>query len=219
MKDIKKIYKEVNYIIPLKNQLLNLDDDDIIKMYSKSERYYYNFLIAVVFLIEEDAEFLTLTNIIPNRILEVINHFRYQYTKKEIIDVTNSIIQSMNILKTMPAEDRRNISIRYTNEQAVKRGVTSTSIETIVKSMAYDAIAIEIMKKNNYENIKNKELFLMSISYFIDDMPLILNELDAIDKVTKVCDDYKKECKLLDFNSKSYAKFIKKLVLCIDDRK
>ncbi len=166
-----------------------VDKEGLLEIYNTKEKYN-QFLELVSVLINEDPDFLAFLTDALDDISYIINYGRYNHDiDNESIRLGNELTYSLNILRNNSTDEFKE---EYILAQSESRCCKFKTVEEMLRSIAYDSIAIGLLNMNKTDSM-DENLFLASTCYMLDDFKelyqsdsnYINRSLDIMKKVRK----------------------------------
>lgn len=181
MKVKDRINENVNSML-VKNQLLVLKEDELVKKYKNNDRNFQAFISGTNRLLDIEPEYFLIMDDSMEKVRTIISENRMNYkNKKETIDKMNEAIISLNKLSHLDSKYKIDLLKDYIeNQYKVRR------IEEPRKSDAYNLdlnlLANDIVVFSNIINPKQEDeeievqYIYSSINYLVNVMPELFDE-------------------------------------------
>lgn len=172
------VNKTLTYIF--KTELIHIvDKEGLLQIYNTKEKYN-QFLGMVSSLIQTEPEFLSFLTSATDDILYIINYGMRNYDiDNEGKRLGNELTYYLNILKNNSTDEFR---YQYAIAQSEARVCKFKTEKELLRSIAYDSIAIGLLHMNETDSV-NEKLFLASTCYMLDDFrELYQSDSSYIDK-------------------------------------
>ncbi len=154
-------YDEKKNALFMKNQLIFLNNNELIKNYSNNN--YEVFLDMTIDLLNNDQFFITSFKETSSRLIEVINSNRYKNRKN--CQIENSIIILLNKLKSIDEKAARE-NYRELNEE-IRMVPFEDDIE-LLKSIGNDIVLVSELEKNSNEIDMDENRFISSTAFLLE---------------------------------------------------
>ncbi len=163
----------------LKNQLVNAP---LSKMMVDYQDYdcYAEFLLAVLVLRDTDSAFLLYDDSYCEKILQVLQIHRFDGIQPDVKNTINDIIAYVNYIKGIPKNMKEVLKKEYRSYQENARKVNFSDEDCFKSSLAYDAIVFLAMEEHDFSRIKENDLFLASVNYFMEVIPGLFQDKDIL---------------------------------------
>lgn len=178
-------------VICLKNQLICVPLETLLDVYNDSENFV-TFLDTFCVLANTDSAFMLFSDELADKVGDVIAQNRFKYKDKEIVNAMNEIIGYLNGIKNYDTSYKNLLMNGYLAYQEDCRDIEMEDTQTLLESMAYDAIAYCALKEDKLEMIDLDDMFLASVNYLMIAMPemfkdekvkeVLMKKLDELDK-------------------------------------
>ncbi len=171
-----------------------VDKEGLLEIYNSKDKYL-QFLELVSILIKQEPDFLFFLLDAVDDILYVIDYGRRQYSiDNDYIVLGNELIYYLNIIKTNSTEELRD---NYRKGQAESRVCKFKTDQEMLKSIAYDSIAIALLNMNETDTI-DENLFLASTCYMLHDFKELYQSDDSyIDRTSDIIKGIRKKSNIL----------------------
>lgn len=186
---------EFENIMIFKNQLINLDKKEIIKVYQDVSNYAL-FLNTIIMLINNENVLFLLDDNYLDKVYSILDIHRYDLNDSDVFDTVNDIIDALNIIKTIKSKEE--YVREYVKYQESLRGFKFKEPDDFLYALSYDAVVIAGLRDNNIP-IQYDDLFISSIRYFINIYPDYFDDYEILDNVYQ---------KLEEINSRKGIKYI-----------
>ena len=186
---------EFENIMIFKNQLINLDKKEIIKVYQDVSNYAL-FLNTIIMLINNENVLFLLDDNYLDKVYSILDIHRYDLNDSDVFDTVNDIIDALNIIKTIKSKEE--YVREYVKYQENLRGFKFKEPDDFLYALSYDAVVIAGLRDNNIP-IQYDDLFISSIRYFINIYPDYFDDYEILDNVYQ---------KLEEINSRKGIKYI-----------
>ena len=158
----------------LKHQLIYKSEKEMLDVYKDLDSYRI-FLETAYDFIQNEPAYFYLEEFLIEKIMTVVNKFRFDYIKEEgINDLVNSIIISANSLKfnMNNIEYITPIITNYVNYEIDMRDINFEDDIELLAAMGQDYLVFWGLV-NNLDELYKDEFFLISTNYFINSCPEI----------------------------------------------
>ncbi len=189
-----------NNILILRNHLSSCTEKEMMNLYQEKD-FYEAFLNTVWALMENDSGFLLLNDEFIQKILSVIQIHRFD-SSQEIKKQINEIIQVMNQIKNYSDSLRNIIKNNYLAYQEEQREVTFQTEESLIASLAYDAITYNMLTNGIQSKRLHDDYFIMSLNYFIKTAPEMFQEEEVKERALEVLERINKETRQISFKKR-----------------
>ena len=189
-----------NNILILRNHLSSCTEKEMMNLYQEKD-FYEAFLNTVWALMENDSGFLLLNDEFIQKILSVIQIHRF-VSSQEIKKQINEIIQVMNQIKNYSDSLRNIIKNNYLAYQEEQREVTFQTEESLIASLAYDAITYNMLTNGIQSKRLHDDYFIMSLNYFIKTAPEMFQEEEVKERALEVLERINKETRQISFKKR-----------------
>ena len=179
--------QDFNNVLTLRNHLSVVPKDQLIEMY-QDKGHYLTFLNAVVALSEMDSAFLLFSEEFLERINDVIQIHRFDFSEIEIKDCINDIIGYLNQVRAMSPTKVNLLKNGYLAYQEEQRSMVFHSTEEMIRSLAYDAVVFTSLREGNSDDIQDENHFLMSFNYLVKACPEFFQDPKIAADAIKVLD-------------------------------
>lgn len=183
------VNKTLTYIF--KTELIHIvDKEGLLQIYNTKEKYN-QFLGMVSSLIQTEPEFLSFLTSATDDILYIINYGMRNYDiDNEGKRLGNELTYYLNILKNNSTDEFR---YQYAIAQSEARVCKFKTEKELLRSIAYDSIAIGLLHMNETDSV-NEKLFLASTCYMLDDFrELYQSDSSYIDKSLDIMKQIRKK--------------------------
>lgn len=187
------VNKTLTYIF--KTELIHIvDKEGLLQIYNTKEKYN-QFLGIVSLLIKEEPEFLSFLTSATDDILYIINYGMRNYDiDNEGKRLGNELTYYLNILKNNSTDEFR---YQYAIAQSEARVCKFKTEKELLRSIAYDSIAIGLLHMNETDSV-NEKLFLASTCYMLDDFRVLYqNDSSYIDESLDIMKQIRKKSNIL----------------------
>lgn len=158
---------EFENIMIIKNQLINLDKNQLIDVYTDISNYAL-FINAIIALINEENVLFLLDENYIDKVYRILDIHRYDLNDKEVFSIINDVIDALNKIQNIDnKEEYVKEYIKY--QQNIRRCKFQTA-DDLLYALTYDAVVIAGLKDKNMP-IQYDDLFISSINYFLSIYP------------------------------------------------
>lgn len=179
---MEKELQEFLNIIHIKNELINLTEEELKDTYKSNEDYYW-FIKTLDTMTKQDDCFLLLESSFLDKIQEIIQNKRYDLVDKKYIELTNEIICQINSLRNYP-EHKRNIKLNhYVLYHEEIRQLDFDNHEDFLHTLANDYIVYKKLIQDDVKDIDGA-IFFGTTNYFLEFIPQ-LYEKSSNQEITK----------------------------------
>ena len=144
---------------------------------------YLAFLESVLLLRDADSGFLLFDDSFSDKILHVIQIFRFEQPSPEVRAAINEIIDSINHMKGYSDSYRNLLKNGYLSFQEDARKVQFSDDESFLYSLAYDALVYMALKSGDMKSVPEEDMVLASINYMIEMVPEFLKQPEVSETV------------------------------------
>ena len=179
-------------LLAFKNQILCASIDQL-KDFYKDEKTFLCFLDTLALMTQREPAFFLLSPEIKNRIIAVIEIHKYS-VNDEVLDYINEVLVYLNYVENV-SDDMIFLMVKSYKEFH----------ETIrnINALAYDAIFMDALEKNNMEDLTNSDLNMSSFNYMISTSPEFFNIEGVMERANDLLDKEKKHTKVFSKKKKN----------------
>lgn len=179
-------------VLCLKNQLVNVDQEKLIEVYSDYENYI-TFIDSVLTMIKmEETPFLLYRDTFLRKLEAVVQLHRYDAVDGEVRKKANKVVGLLNSIKNCSTIDRKILKEAYRSYNEDVRKNTFIDETDFLYSVGYDAAVYAALVDDNMDLIIQDDMFLSSINYLLDKAPVIFDNKDIQERVLSKFDELEK---------------------------
>ena len=193
--------------IYLKNQLLSLSVDDLLKKY-QTEKMYGAFLDTIQVMRESDSGFFHFSSSSITKIEEIIGHQRFLYPDKDLLLVANDITCYFNQMKVRDLYYNNLIKEHYLDWHEEMRCLDFASEDDFLFMLCYDAVSYYKLLQNDFTDFLEVP-FLSSVNYFLDFIPELFENDKMVNRAYEQIDCILSQKSFRKRNARSYAELTK----------
>lgn len=213
MDDKKLNLSDFEFLLLLKNQLVFLSTEELIKLYSEIEDYSI-FIDNVALMLNEEDAFLCLSKDFRKKIDDVIATRRFTIKDDIINEEINEITKRLNEIENMDLFVKAQ---KVQNYKTYHENIRNEEYETIADfglTLANDCPTYFYLKGNIEGRVKNS-FEISSVTYFLEVVPEVFNDPSVLDKLKFLLTDISKSCSFFDPSKRIIAKDAKILLKSI----
>lgn len=203
-------------LLLLKNQLVNAPFDELLECYKDYDNYLL-FLDTVVLLANTDSAFLLFYKDGMEKILRIIQLYRFNTKDEKVIDVINQIIQYLNNIKLYDSTYENLLKLSYLSFHEESRISSFDREEDFIASLSYDAATYFALKDGNI-SINDYDLFLASVNYLFVIIPEFFKDSLVQERLIAILDKIDKTRGFSNRNLRKYSKYTRKAYQKIKDK-
>ena len=191
--------------IYLKNHLIGFDTEQLKELYSNIDLYEY-FVYSLIYILDNEPEFILLDDTLPNKICDVIDLHRFDCKDDTILyGLVNEIILEVNSMRSLPNNVKEEKISVYLNEQSEKRKVLLTDREDLSYTMVYDAgVVLSLFEEG--DEIANKDMYIPSLNLLISEMPAMFKDEKVLERAMNKLDEISKKHVIFGRLQRRYAR-------------
>lgn len=195
--------KDFVNLLRLKNQLVVFSGKELDEIY-KEEDVFLCFIDTIALLSEHDSAFLLFDEKISDKIYTVLQSHRFN-CDTDIKEIINDIIGYLNGIKAYPKSLINILKNNYLAYQEKIRHVEFTSTDSMLFSIADDAVVFTALQEGNLDLIEDGDYYMMSLNYLIETCPEFFNDSKVVERACSLLDIESKNSKILS-SRKKYVK-------------
>ena len=188
-------------LLAFKNQILCASIDQL-KDFYKDEKTFLCFLDTLALMSQREPAFFLLSPEIKNRIIAVIEIHKYS-VNEEVLDYINEVSVYLNHVENVSDEMIYLMVNSYKEFHETIRNKKFNGAEDFLNSLAYDAIFMDALEKNNMEDLTNSDLNMSSFNYMISTSPEFFNIEGVMERANDLLDQEKKHTKVFSKKKKN----------------
>ena len=188
-------------LLAFKNQILCASIDQL-KDFYKDEKTFLCFLDTLALMSQREPAFFLLSPEIKNRIIAVIEIHKYS-VNEEVLDYINEVLVYLNHVENVSDEMIYLMVNSYKEFHETIRNKKFNGAEDFLNSLAYDAIFMDALEKNNMEDLTNSDLNMSSFNYMISTSPEFFNIEGVMERANDLLDQEKKHTKVFSKKKKN----------------
>lgn len=188
-------------LLAFKNQILCASIDQL-KDFYKDEKTFLCFLDTLALMTQREPAFFLLSPEIKNRIIAVIEIHKYS-VNEEVLDYINEVLVYLNYVENV-SDDMIFLMVKsYKEFHETIRNMKFNGAEDFLNALAYDAIFMDALEKNNMEDLTNSDLNMSSFNYMISTSPEFFNIEGVMERANDLLDKEKKHTKVFSKKKKN----------------
>lgn len=199
---------EFENIMIFKNQLINLEKKELIRLYTDVSNYAL-FINTIIILINEENTLFLLDDNYIDKIYAILDIHRYDLNDNEVFNIVNDIIDALNKIKGI--ENKEEYVKEYVKFQEGLRGYKFKEADDFLYALTYDAVVVAGLKDKSIP-IQYDDLFLSSINYFLNIYPEYFEDSVTLKSVRERLEEITMRKGISNrFNKQSAKRLIKEL--------
>ena len=184
-------------LLIFKNQLLCGSIEELKKFYT-DEKCYLSFLDTIALVSQREPAFFLLSTEFENRILQIIDIYRYS-GNVGISDYINEVVIYLNSIYNIPKEMSDLMIQSYIQFHEELRDTKFDNISDFLMALSYDAVLVNALEDNKMDLLKGYDLNMSSFNYLLTTSPELFDNKDIRDRVMMILNNE-------DVNSKPFSK-------------
>lgn len=194
-------------LLIFKNQLLCGSIEELKKFYT-DEKCYLNFLDTIALVSQREPAFFLLSTELENRILQIIEIYRYS-GNVGISDYINEVVIYLNSIYNIPKEISDLMIRSYVQFHEELRDTKFANMSDFLMALSYDAVLVNALEDNKMDLLKGYDLNMSSFNYLLTTSPELFDNKDIRDRVMKILNNEEVNSKPFS-KRKKYIKAMKK---------
>lgn len=214
MYDEKLNLSDFEFLLLLKNQLVFLSTEELIKLYSEIEDYSI-FIDNIALMLNEEDAFLCLSKDFRKKIDDMIATRRFTIKDDIINEKINEITKRLNEIESMDGYSKAQ---KVQNYKAYHENIRNEEYETIADfglTLANDCPTYFYLKGNIKDRVKSS-FEISSVTYFLEVVPEVFNEPNVLNKLEFLLTDISKSGSFFGSSKRRIAKDAKILLKSIN---
>lgn len=189
----------------LKNHLIGYDTEQLKELYGNIDLYEY-FVYSLIYILDNEPEFILLDDTLPNKIYDVLDLHRLDCKDDTILyGLVNEIILEVNSMKSLPNKVKEEKISVYLNEQSEKRKVLLTDREDLSYTMVYDAgVVLSLFEEG--DEIPNEDMYIPSLNLLMSEMPVMFKDKKVLERAMNKLDEISKKHIIFGRLQKKYVR-------------
>ena len=189
----------------LKNHLIGFDTEQLKELYGNIDLYEY-FVYSLIYILDNEPEFILLDDTLPNKIYDVIDLHRFDRKDDTILyGLVNEIILEVNSMRSLPNNEKEEKISVYLNEQSEKRKVLLTDREDLSYTMVYDAgVVLSLFEEG--DEFANEDMYIPSLNLLISEMPAMFKDEKVLERAMNKLDEISKKHVIFGRLQRRYAR-------------
>lgn len=189
----------------LKNHLIGFDTEQLKELYGNIDLYEY-FVYSLIYILDNEPEFILLDDTLPNKIFDVLDLHRFDCKGDTILyGLVNEIILEVNSIRLLSNNVKKEKISVYLNEQSEKRKVLLTDREDLSYTMVYDAGVVLYLFEEG-EEIPNEDMYIPSLNLLMSEMPAMFKDEKVLERAMNKLDEISKKHVIFGRLQRSYAR-------------
>lgn len=187
-------------IMKLKNQLIMFSSSELVEIYKDIDDFF-TFLDTFILLTETDSGFLLFDDSFRDKICSVMQYHRFN-CNDDIKQTINDVICYLNSISGYSREHTNLLKNGYLSYQEQMRHVEFYTTESMLASIANDAIVCCSLINGELDEIEDGDHFLMFLNYMVNVCPEFFNDKDVLKRVYFLLDKASHESRIFSMRKK-----------------
>ena len=189
----------------LKNHLIGFDTEQLKELYGNIDLYEY-FVYSLIYILDNEPEFILLDDTLPNKIYDVIDLHIFDCKDDTILyGLVNEIILEVNSMRSLSNNEKEEKISVYLNEQSEKRKVLLTDREDLSYTMVYDAgVVLSLFEEG--DEFANEDMYIPSLNLLISEMPAMFKDEKVLERAMNKLDEISKKHVIFGRLQRRYAR-------------
>ena len=163
--------------IYFKSIILGFDREELIENLNLHDNPLEVFMTLLSDTAKWDSSFFALDDEILDKILYVVNKYRFNNIDSESFEMINDVIRFCNEVRNFSEEDKDKIYIDYVRRQSMERHKLIYYQDDLFAAIGMDALVYEAVKNNEVDNPYVRNSIVPSTHYFLHNcFPIVLDK-------------------------------------------
>lgn len=198
---------EFSNLLKVKNQLIMFSSSELVEIY-KEEEDFLVLLDTIAIMSQIESAFLLFDDSFREKIFSILQSHRFN-CDSDIKKIINDFISYLNGLKGYSDNLVNTLKNCYLSFQEEARRVTFSSNDSLIASIADDAVVYYALQSGDMEEIKDGDYYVMSLNYLINSCPEMFSDESVVERAVSLLDKELKESKIFS-DRKKFVKEAKK---------
>ena len=202
---LTKIIKNKEEFIRLlgyKSNIIRDNKTTLIEKYNSKE-LYKQFLVDTLRVLEVEKPFFLLDDSYKDKVLDVINVYRFMFKDKELLALANKIISEINGLNFTPETENDIIDEFICGHEDI-RELEFTDLNDFINTIAQDIDVFLALVAGDLSMIDDV-MFIGTTNYFLAAQPEIYQDINILEVSKQRAIEIKNKSKLKDYKTKQGA--------------